>query len=194
MTRYPVLHPVGTARRLARFALGVAAGAADALIRGVTAAVVERLDLDDLVSRVDVNRVADRIDVDRIAVRVDVDRVADRVDVNRVADRVDVDRAAGRVSVDLVIGRVDLDLVADRIDVDRVASRLDLGAVLARLDLAGLTKDVLEEIDLGRIVRDTGGGVAAETVDGFRARSMRADRTVNRFTDRLLHRSDGSPP
>jgi hypothetical protein len=194
MTRYRVPHPVDTAQRLARFALGTAAGITDALIRGLTSAVVERLDLDDLVSRVDVNRVADRVDVDRIADRVDVNRVAERVDVDHVARRIDVDRIAERIDVDRVVGRVDVDRIADRVDVDRVANRLDLDAVLARLDPAALTRGVLEEIDLGRIVRDTGGGMAVESVDGFRARGMRADRTVNRLADRLLRRSDEPAP
>ncbi|MGC5566501.1 hypothetical protein ACPYPG_27095 [Streptomyces sp. FR-108] len=136
MTWHRALHPFDTAGRLARFAVGAAADVTDALIRGLTAAVVDRLDLDELVSRVDVNR------------------------------------------------------VAERVDVDLIASRLDLDAVLARLDLAVLTKDVLEEIDLGRIVRDTGGGLADETVHGLRARSMRADRMVDRIADRLLRRPD----
>ncbi|WP_328497741.1 hypothetical protein OHS59_37325 [Streptomyces sp. NBC_00414] len=166
MTWYRAVHPVDVAGRLARFALGTVTTVADTLIRGLTSAVVERLDLDDLVSRVDVNRVADR---------VDVDRVADRVDVNRVAERVEVD------------------LVAQRVDVDRIAARLNLDAVLARIDLVVLTRDVLEEIDLGRIVRDTGGGMAEDTVYGLRARSMRADRMVNRLADRLLHRPDIVP-
>ncbi|MET9562946.1 hypothetical protein [Streptomyces tauricus] len=154
MTWYRAVHPFDTAGRLARFALGTVADITDALIRGLAAAVVDRMDLDELVSRVDVNR------------------VADRVDVNRIADRVEVD------------------LVARRVDVDRIAARLNLDAVLARVDLVVLTKGVLEEIDLGRIVRDTGGGMADETVHGLRARSMRADQRVNRLADRLLRRPD----
>ncbi|MFE7073515.1 hypothetical protein ACFU96_25855 [Streptomyces sp. NPDC057620] len=136
MTRYRVPHPLDTAGRLARFALRAAADVTDTVIRRLTAAVVDRMDLDELVSRVDVNR------------------------------------------------------IAERVDVDRIAARLNLDAVLDRIDLAVLTKDVLEEIDLGRIVRDTGGGMADETVHGLRARSMRADRMVDRIADHLLRRPD----
>ncbi|WP_225891224.1 hypothetical protein [Streptomyces dioscori] len=136
MTRYRALHPFDTAGRLTRFALGAAADVTDAVIRALTAAVVDRMDLDELVSRVDVNQ------------------------------------------------------VAERVDVDRIAARLDLDAVLDRIDLAALTKGVLTEIDLGRIVRDTGGGMADETVHGLRARSVRADRMVDRIADRLLRRPD----
>ncbi|MFD0309017.1 hypothetical protein [Streptomyces sp. NPDC127119] len=136
MTWYRAVHPFHTAGRLARFTLGAAADVTDTAIRRLTAAVVDRMDLDELVSRVDVNR------------------------------------------------------VAERVDVDRIAARLNLDAVLDRIDLAVVAKDVLEEIDLGRIVRDTGGGMAGETVHGLRARSMRADRMVDRIADRLLRRPD----
>lgn len=126
-----------------------AAGAVRTVVRALTAAVLDQLDLDAVVDRVDVRRVADR---------VDVDRVADRVDVRRIADRVDVD------------------------------------AVLARIDLAALTEQVLAEIDIGRVVRDTGGGMAEETIDAFRVQSMRADRLVDRVTDRLLRRGGRAAP
>ncbi|MFF1695286.1 hypothetical protein ACFVXC_16880 [Streptomyces sp. NPDC058257] len=164
-------NPVAFVARRARSVLGTVDEAAGAVIRTLTAAVLDRIDLDDIVSRVDVNRIADRIDVQRVADRVDVETIADRVDVNRVAERVDVNR------------------VADRIDVDRVAVRVDADAVIVRIDLVGITRDVLSEIDVGRIVRDTGGGMAAETADAIRLLGKRGDRSVNRFSDRLLRRT-----
>ncbi|MEU6251930.1 hypothetical protein [Streptomyces sp. NPDC047043] len=192
------MRPLDLVGRVAGFALVTAGSVADRVIRTVTSAVVDRLDLDEFAARIDVNRIADRVDVMRVAGRVDVDRIADQVDVDRIADRVDVDRVAARVDVDQVAGRVDvdgiaaridLDRIVERIDVDRIAARLDMDAVIARIDLVELTRAVLEEIDLGRIVRDTSGGMAEETVDALRSRSMRADRRVNRVADRLLHRS-----
>ncbi|GAA1911612.1 hypothetical protein GCM10009837_40180 [Streptomyces durmitorensis] len=166
--------PLNFVVRRARGVLGIMDEAATTVIRAVAGAVLDRIDLDDLVSRVDVNLIAERVDVRRVADRVDVEGIADRVDVNRIADRVDVDR------------------VADRVDVD---------AVIVRIDLVGLTGGVLAEIDLGRIVRDTGGGMAAETADAIRLLGRRGDRGVNRFSDRLLGRAgppqgqgDGPPP
>ncbi|MGW5739053.1 MULTISPECIES: hypothetical protein [Streptomyces] len=182
--------PVATVIRWARGAGGLLGEATGLLLRPLVMTVLDRIDLDAVIARVDVNRVADRVDVERVAVRVDVDRVADRVDVDRVAARVDVDRVADRVDV----GRV-----ADRVDVDRVADRVDIDAVLDRIDLVGLTRDVLREIDLGRIVRDTGGGMTVETVEAVRVLGRRGDRNVNRLADRLLRRTgrsdgDGGPP
>ncbi|WP_190079892.1 hypothetical protein [Streptomyces longisporoflavus] len=200
-------NPVTFAVRQARSVLGIVDEAASTVIRGLAAAVLDRMDLDDLVSRVDVNgivarvdirQIVERVDVDAIADRVDVERVADRVDVNRVADRVDVQRVVDRVDVDAIAGRVDVNAVADRIDVDRVAgqvdvnriaARVDVDAVIVRIDLVALTREVLSEIDLGRIVRDTGGGMAAETTDAVRLLGRRGDRSANRFGDLLLRRA-----
>ncbi|MFJ8822537.1 hypothetical protein ACIREE_12205 [Streptomyces sp. NPDC102467] len=112
--------------------------------------------------------------------RIDLDAVVSRVDVNRIADRVDVERIAARVA-------------QDRVNVNRIAERVDVDAVIARIDLVGLTRDVLREIDLGRIVRDTGGGMTVETVDAIRLLGQRGDRSVNRLADRLLGRT-GPPP
>ncbi|MFJ9904666.1 hypothetical protein ACIRVK_17520 [Streptomyces sp. NPDC101152] len=88
-----------------------------------------------------------------------------------------------------VLDEIDLDAVADRLDVDRVASRLDIDAVLARVDLVTYTELVLEELDIGRVVRDTGGSITAETLDAFREQNARADRLVQRVADRLLRRA-----
>ncbi|MBO4253941.1 hypothetical protein [Streptomyces griseorubiginosus] len=97
--------------------------------------------------------------------------VLDEIDLDAVADRLDVDR------------------VASRLDVDRVASRIDIDAVLARVDLVTYTELVLEEMDIGRVVRDTGGSITAETLDAFREQNARADRLVQRIADRLLRRA-----
>ncbi|MGC0343369.1 hypothetical protein [Streptomyces sp. SLBN-8D4] len=197
-----LVDPFDVTGRLTRYALGTVGPVVDRLVRAGTAAVVDRLDLDGLAARLDVDRIADRIDVMRVVRRVDIDLIADRVDVDRIADRVDVSRVtarvdadeiAARLDVDRIAARIDVDRIAARIDVDRIAARLDLDAVIARIDLVSLTRAVLEEIDLGRIVRDTSGGMAEETVDALRLRSMRADRMVNRVTDRLLHRSGVAP-
>ncbi|WP_050511944.1 hypothetical protein [Streptomyces rimosus] len=103
--------------------------------------------------------------------QLDLEALVARVDVNKVAERIDVDR------------------VADRVDVARVARRVDVDAVLDRVDLAGYARQVLEEIDVGAIVRDTGGDLTGEALDAVRLRGARADRLVDAVTDRLLRRT-----
>ncbi|MEV5599687.1 hypothetical protein [Streptomyces sp. NPDC052496] len=138
-----------------------------------TAAVTAAVRLHDGVERV--RRAALRRAVAAVVAQLDLDALVARVDVDKVADRVDVDR------------------VADRVDVERIARRVDIDAVLVRADPVALTRQVLEEIDIGRIVRDTGGSMTGDALDTVRLRVARADRLVDAFTDRLLRRNGTVP-
>jgi hypothetical protein len=92
------------------------------------------------------------------------------------------------VDLDGVVARVDLDGIAARIDLDAIAARIDLNAIVARLDLAGLTEQVIDEVDLGELIRESSGSMASETVDALRVQGMRADHFVSRLVDRVLLR------
>jgi hypothetical protein len=92
------------------------------------------------------------------------------------------------VDLDGVVARVDLDRIAARIDLDAIAARIDLNAIVARLDLAGLTEQVIDEVDLGELIRESSGSMASETVDALRVQGMRADHFVSRLVDRVLLR------
>jgi hypothetical protein len=95
-----------------------------------------------------------------------------------------------QVDVDTVVARVDLDRIVDRLDLDAIAARIDVDAVVARVDLAGLTEQVMDEVDLGEIIRESSGTMATETVDALRVQGMRADRLLSRIVDRVLQRKD----
>jgi hypothetical protein len=94
------------------------------------------------------------------------------------------------VDLDGVVARVDLDAIAARIDLDAIAARIDLNAIVSRLDLAGLTEQVIDEVDLGELIRESSGSMASETVDALRVQGMRADHFVSRLVDRILLRKD----
>jgi hypothetical protein len=89
-----------------------------------------------------------------------------------------------------VVARVDLDAIAARIDLDAIAARIDLNAIVSRLDLAGLTEQVIDEVDLGEIIRESSGTMATETVDALRVQGMRADHLLSRLVDRVLLRKE----
>jgi hypothetical protein len=97
-----------------------------------------------------------------------------------------------RIDLDRIVDAVDLDRIMARIDPEAIVRRLDLTAlaqeVIDRLDLAATATRVIEEIDLPRIVRESTGTMADETVVGIRAKGMTADRAVSRFVDRMLGR------
>jgi hypothetical protein len=92
--------------------------------------------------------------------------------------------------VDAIADRIDLNQIIDRIDLDAVVARVDVDAVLARVDLPGLTEQVIDEVDLGEIIRESSSTMASETVDALRVQGMRVDGLVNRVVDRILLRQD----
>ncbi len=124
--------------------------------------------------------------VDEVGKHVDLTPlVAQVVDLDSLVASVDIDAVARRLDVDAVAGRIDLDAAAGRIDVDAVARRLDLDAVMDRLDLVTLVQEIIAEIDLPGIIRDSTGSVASSTVRGVRMQSVSGDEAVARAVDRL---------
>jgi hypothetical protein len=153
-----------------RRAQEVAARAVHALIAALVAAVLDEVDLDQVVARVD---------LDQVVARIDLDQIVDRIDPNQVAARIDLDEIVDRVDVDAIAGRIDLDAIVARVDID---------AILARVDLPGLTEQVIDEVDLGEIIRESSSTMASETVDALRVQGMHVDGLVSRLVDRILLR------
>jgi hypothetical protein len=110
--------------------------------------------------------------------------------VAAVLDEVDLDGVVARVDLDRIAARIDLDAIAARIDLNAIAARIDLNAIVASLDLAGLTEQVIDEVDLGEIIRESSGTMATETVDALRVQGMRADHLLSRLVDRVLLRKE----
>jgi hypothetical protein len=179
--------------RFAKEAGEVAAGAARVLDGRWKASQAEMVRaatsfLQELVPEI-AQSVADQIDLTALVrERVDVNAIVEDVDIERILDRVDLDEVVRRVDVDAIVERVDLNRAADRIDVDRVVARADLVAVIDRLDLAAIAEEVIDEVDLPRLVRESSGVMANETVQTVRVQGMNADRLVSRVVDRVLRR------
>ena len=88
----------------------------------------------------------------------------------------------------LVAESVDLDELAEKLDVDRVAERLDLDAIILKLDLPKLVEEVLAEIDVADLIRESTGTLTGEAIDEVRYVSVDADRVVARLVDRVIRR------
>ncbi|NKR40931.1 hypothetical protein GS503_08675 [Rhodococcus hoagii] len=162
-------------------------------------AIAEGIDIERIVDRVDIERIVDRVDVDAIAARVDIAPILDRVDVNAIAarvdiapilDRVDVDDVAARVDIERIIDRVDVNAIAAKVDVDRIAASVDVDAVIGRVDLVGLSNEVIEGVDLPRIIRESTSTMSTEAVRGARSQGMAADDAVAGFVGRLFGREE----
>jgi len=122
--------------------------------------------------------------------------VRERVDLNAIVDDVDIARILERVDVDQVVAKVDVDGIVDRVDIDRVTERVDLPAIIERLDLTAIALEVVDDIDLPTIVRESSGALASEGVQTVRVQGMNADRLVSRVVDKVLRREarDLEPP
>ena len=150
----------------------------DVLVPVVAVAVVRRVDV--------VALVRDHIDLEGVMLEVDLDAVAGRLDVNSVAARLDVEAVIQRLDLNEIVRQgVDLDGLVGTVDLDAAAAKLDLEAVIGRVDLAGLARQVLEEIDLPEIIRESTGSMASDTLRGVRMQTISADDAVGRAVDRL---------
>jgi hypothetical protein len=156
-----------------------------ALVPALIDAVVERVDVAAVVDRVPLADIVGALDVDALLERVDLDEVLAHVDVDGMLQRVDVDALIQRVDVDALIGRVDVDGIVGRVAVDRLMARIDLGP---------LVTDVLAEVDIGGIVRESTGSITGDAVDSARIGAMRLDTFVGRVADRALLRKRTHSP
>ena len=141
----------------------------DLLVPVVADALLRRMDLTEVVRRY--------VDLDDLVASVDLDRAVERVDLDAVIGRLDLDR--------IVRERVDLDGIVSTVDIDAIAARIDIDAVIGRIDLVGLAEDVIAEVDLPEIIRESTGSMASETVRGVRMQGISADEAVGRAVDRF---------
>ena len=92
------------------------------------------------------------------------------------------------VDLDEIAGRIDVARIVDRIDLDAVAARIDVNSFIDRVDLPKLTRQVLDEVDVAEIVRESTSSITTESVDALRHRGMSLDRGLSRAMDRMLLR------
>jgi hypothetical protein len=160
-----------------------------ALVPEIVQGVMDQVDLTALVrDRVDINAIVEDVDLDRIMDRVDVNAIVAKVDMERLAGTFPVDAIIDKVDVSEVIAKVDVNEVVDTVDIERIMERVDLTSIVDRLDLAAIAQEVIDEIDLPAIVRESSGAMASETVQTVRVRGMDADRLVARIVDKVLRR------
>jgi hypothetical protein len=160
-----------------------------AVVPAVLQEVLNTLDLNAIVrERVDLDGLVATVDIDAIINRVDIDDVVRRVDLDAIVDRIDVDIVAKRLDIDAVADRIDLDRVVERLDLDKIVARVDVDAVIDRVDLVALAEQVIADIDLPEIIRESSGSMASEVVRDVRVQSIEADERVAHIVDRLLRR------
>ncbi len=105
--------------------------------------------------------------------------------------RLELGRRVGTAADELlpaVVARIDVARIVNSLDIDAIVAQLDIPALVGRMDLNAVVLQVINDIDLPTIIRDSSGLLASETVTGVRTLSIDADERVNRIVDRLLLR------
>lgn len=94
-----------------------------------------------------------------------------------------------------VLRRVDVaEALHEHVDVDRVVADVDIDAIIDRIDLVGLVNQVIDEVDLPEIIRESTGSIGSETVRGIRMHGISADEAVDRVLDRFrVHHRPATP-
>jgi hypothetical protein len=135
---------------------------------------------------------------DAIIERVDIGAVVRRVPLADIIAAIDIDALLDQVDMNAILAHVDVDALLERIDVDGIVARVDIAAMLDRVDMTSIVGEVLDEVDIGGIVRESTGSITSDAVDGARLTAMRLDGFVGRVADKVLLRrtSDraGLPP
>jgi hypothetical protein len=73
--------------------------------------------------------------------------------------------------------------------VQSAISDVDLNTLIREnVDVAGLAEEVIDEVDLPDIIRDSTGSVATVVVDGARLSAVSGDELINHWVDRFLLR------
>lgn len=114
--------------------------------------------------------------------------VVQQLDVETLIEQLPIDAVLARVDLDALLLRIDLDALLDRIDVGAIMDRVDVGKIMSRVDIAPIANEVLDEVDIGAIVRESTGSITGDMVDGGRVTAMRVDDFVARVVDRVLFR------
>ena len=169
------------------------ARAVDALAdRGRQAMVGGGADLERVIAAVVpavVSEVLDNLDLNAIVrERVDIDGIVATVDIAQIINRLDIDAIVAGVDIDAIAARIDLDAIVSRLDIDAIVASVDLAAIVDRLNVVGIAEDVINEIDLPEIIRDSTGSMASQVVRDTRMQTIGADEAVSKLVDRMLRR------
>ena len=88
-----------------------------------------------------------------------------------------------------------VELVVSRLDLTSLVIRnVNLDDVIDEVDLVPVVEQVLAEIDLPAIIRDSTGSITSETVRGARMTGITVDEAISQAIQRRLFRRRGAPP
>jgi hypothetical protein len=105
-----------------------------------------------------------------------------------LAPRSIVDAGFDRLTtlINVVLDRIDLtQLVIDHVSVARIVDAIDVEELLVRMNVTGIVKQIITDVDLPGIIRNSTGAIASDSVSSMRLQSASADATVERWAAHL---------
>ena len=114
-----------------------------------------------------------------VVAQLPIEAIVDSIDMDAIIDQVDVDRMIGRVDVDRIISRVSIDDIMKRVDIDAIMNQIDIGPLAA---------EVITEVDIGAIVRESTSSIGSGALDSLRVTAMTVDVAVAWVVDKVLFR------
>jgi hypothetical protein len=100
--------------------------------------------------------------------------------VDQVLDQVDL--------TTMVVEHVDVAKIVASIDIGAIVKNIDIESIVGEMDLGGIANQVIDEVDLPGLIRESSGAMASDSIIAIRTQSIEADELVNRLMDRILMR------
>jgi hypothetical protein len=114
--------------------------------------------------------------------------VVAQLDIDSLVSELPIDAIIARVDIDALLDRVDVEKIIERVDVNAIVSRVDVQSIMQRVDIAPMADEIISEVDIGAIVRQSTGSITGDAVDGGRLTAMRIDGFVDKVVDKILLR------
>jgi hypothetical protein len=114
--------------------------------------------------------------------------VVAQLDMDSLVQELPIDAIVAGVDIDALLDRVDVEKIVERVDVNAIVGRVDVQGLMTRVDIAPMADEIISEVDIGAIIRQSTGSITGDAVDGGRLTAMRIDGFIDRVIDRILFR------
>jgi len=88
-----------------------------------------------------------------------LDVIVQRLNIDDIVARLNIDEIVARLDIDAIVARLDVGAIVARLDIDAIVGRLDMNEVVARIDLSKLADQVVEDVDLAKVIMQAGTSV-----------------------------------
>jgi hypothetical protein len=90
---------------------------------------------------------------------MEAERIAGGLIAAVIRDSIGLDTIVRRLDIDAIVARLDIGEIVARLDIDAIIARLDMNKVMARLDFSKLADQVVEDVDLPKVIMQAGTSV-----------------------------------